>query len=188
VQILIIGLVLFLGIHLVPALPPLRDRLYGALGEKKYKGLFSAISALGLVLIVAGYARAPAAPRLFDPFPAAQAIAPAAMLASFVLLAAANMKTHLRRVLGHPMLIGIGIWAGVHLLANGEVRASLLFGAFLAYAAIDLVSAVSRHAVKSFTPLARQDAMAVGGGVVLALIVMGIHRLLFGVKAVPWGI
>jgi len=187
-EVLVLGLVLFLGIHLLPVLTGMRHALYMRLGEKGYKGLFSVISALGLVLIVVGYMRAPSEPRLFNPFPAAIHAAPLVMLVSFVLLAAANMRTHIRRRLQHPMLIGVGLWATVHLLANGEIKATLLFGAFLAYVVIDLVSAVQRHAVKDFTPVARQDAMAVGAAVVIALLVMAFHRHLFGVPAVHWGL
>lgn len=186
-ELLVFGLVLFFGIHLLPVLTGLRRTLFSRMGEKAYKGLFSLISAAGLVLIVVGYARAPAEPRLFDPVPAAILLAPLAMVASFVLLASANMRTHIRRTLRHPMLIGIGLWSGVHLLANGETRATVLFGAFLAYSLVDLASAVHRGAVKTFTPVARQDAMAVGAGVVLALLVMAFHRPLFGPMAVPWG-
>lgn len=187
-EVLVLGLVLFLGIHLLPVLTGVRKALVARLGEKGYKGMFSLVSALGLVLIVAGYARAPSEPRLFNPFPAAIMIAPLAMLVSFVLLAAANMRTHIRHSLKHPMLIGVGLWAGVHLLANGETRAVLLFGAFLAYVVIDLASVVQRRAVKAFAPVARQDAMAVGAGILLALLVMAFHRFLFGVKAVHWGL
>lgn len=187
-RLLVLGLLLFLGLHLVPAWPPLRARLAAALGENRYKALFSAGSALGLLLIVVGYAHAPAEPRLFAPLALAHALAPAAMLASFVLLAAANMKTHMRRWLRHPMLLGVGLWAMMHLLANGEARATLLFGAFLAYCALDLVSASVRGAVRSFTPQWRHDVIAVAAGVLLALAVMAAHRLLFGVAVVPWGI
>lgn len=186
-EILVAGLVVFLGIHLVPAMPGLRNALFRSLGEKKYKGLFSLVSAIGLVLIVVGYGRAPGEPRLFDPFPAAIRIAPFAIMVSFVLFAAANMRTYIRRAVRHPQLIGLGIWSAVHLLANGELRSTVLFGAFLAYAVVDLVSAIARHATKNFTPVARQDVMAIVGGVVLALIVMTFHRPLFGVLAVPWG-
>lgn len=186
--ILVAGLVLFLGIHLVPMLPALRARLFANVGEKPYKLAFSAVSALGLVLIVIGYARAPAQPRLFDPFPGAIALAPFFMVISFVLLAAAHMKTHIRRALKHPMLIGVGIWATVHLLANGEAKATLLFGAFLAFVVLDIISVTERNAVKQFTPVARQDAMAIGGGAALALLVMAFHRQLFGAAAVGWGV
>lgn len=187
-EVLVLGLILFLGIHLLPVLTGVRNALHARLGEKGYKGLFSVISALGLVLIVVGYARAPSEPRLFNPIPAAILAAPLVMIISFILLASANMRTHIRRSLKHPMLIGVGLWATVHLLANGEMKATILFGAFLAYVAIDLVSAMQRHAVKAFTPVARQDAMAVGGAIVLALLVMAFHRHLFGVPAVHWGL
>jgi uncharacterized membrane protein len=184
---LILGLILFLGIHLLPVLTGVRTTLFSRWGEKRYKGIFSVASALGLALIIIGYARAPSEPRLFAPYPAAVAIAPLAMIISFVLLAAANMRTHIRRTLRHPMLFGVGLWAAVHLLANGEVRATLLFGAFLAYVVVDLASAIQRGATKKFAPVVRQDVMAVAAGVGLALLVMAFHRPLFGVMAVPWG-
>ncbi|WP_286758102.1 NnrU family protein [Ralstonia sp. RL] len=184
---LILGLVLFFGIHLLPVATPFRNRLFDTLGEGKYKGMFSLLSAIGLALIVLGYARAPSQPQLFAPSATAIMLAPLAMVASFILLAAANMKTHIRRIVRHPMLIGVGLWAAVHLLANGEAKATILFGSFLAYAVIDLISAVARHAVKSFTPVARQDAIAVVAGTALALLVMTFHRTLFGAAAVSWG-
>ena len=186
-EILVLGLALFLGVHLVPVVTSLRQRVFTALGEKGYKGAFSLVAGLGLVLIVAGFAHAPAGPRLFDPLPAAIRLAPLAMVVSFVLLASANMRTHIRQKVRHPMLLGTGLWALVHLLANGELRTTLLFGAFLAWVAIDLVSAVRRHAVKQFQPAARQDLMAVLGGVGLAVLVMAFHRQIFGVAVVPWG-
>jgi uncharacterized membrane protein len=186
--ILVFGLVLFVGIHLVPMLPGMRRRLLERFGEKRYKGVFSLISALGLGLIVVGYAGAPAGPRLFNPVPAAVAMAPFAMAISFVLLAAANMKTHIRQAVRHPMLIGVGIWAMVHLLANGHAKATLLFGAFLAYAVIDIISANRRHAVKRFEPVAKHDVIAVVSGILLALLVMTFHRPLFGVRTVAWGV
>lgn len=187
-KLLILGLVLFLGIHLVPTLSALRNKLFATLGEKRYKGMFSVISAVGLALIVIGYAQAPSEPRLFNPYPAAIMIAPFAMVISFILLAAANMKTHIRRVIVHPMLIGVGIWATVHLLANGHAKATVLFGAFLVYAVLDLLSAVARDATKSFTPVARQDVIAVVAGTALALLGMAFHRKIFGVMAVGWGV
>jgi uncharacterized membrane protein len=185
--ILIIGLALFLGVHAVPIVPPLRAWLFARLGEKPYKGLFSVLSALGLALIIVGYGHAPAGPQLFAASPLAIRAAPFAMLISFVLLASANMPSRIRYALRHPMLLGVIIWSAVHLLANGSLRATWLFGAFLAWALIDLVSAISRHAVKSFQPSPRFDLIAVVAGIVLALLVMTFHRQLFGVAVVPWG-
>lgn len=186
--ILAIGLVLFLGIHVVPALPPLRAACVARLGENPYKGLFSIVSGIGLALIIVGYAYAPRGEQLFAPSTGAREAAPFAVTLALILLAAANLPSHLRRFLRHPMLLGIGIWAMVHLLANGHAKATILFGAFLAYAALDLGSVVARGAVKSFTPKLRYDVMAVGGGLVLALLVMWMHRILFGVAPVPWSL
>ena len=185
---LVIGLVLFLGIHMVPALPPMRAAFVAKLGEMRYKGAFSIVSGIGLVLIVLGYAYAPRGEQLFAPSIEARQAAPLAVMLAFVLLAAANMRSHLRHLLRHPMLLGIGIWALVHLLANGHAKATILFGAFLAYAALDLGSAVARGAVKNFAPQVKYDLMAAGGGVGLALLVMWMHRILFGVAPVAWSL
>lgn len=180
---LIAGLALFLGIHLVPVVPSLRGALVSRLGAGPFKGLFTLASLAGLVLIVVGYRAADPGPRLFAPVAAAIAVAPYAMVVAFILLAAANMRTHIRKTLRHPMLLGVLIWSGVHMCANGDTRGTLLFGAFFAWALIDLASAVSRNAVKSFEPAARQDVIAIVAGTVLALLVMTFHSTLFGVTA-----
>jgi uncharacterized membrane protein len=183
---LIVGLALFLGVHLVPTVPPLRDGLGSRLGANGYKGAFAVASLAGLVLIVVGYRAADPGPRLFAPLAAAIAVAPYAMVASFILFAAANMRTHIRKTLRHPMLLGVILWSAVHLCANGDTRGTVLFGAFLAWALLDLVSAVSRHAVKDFEPVARQDVIAIVAGTVLAILVMMLHRTLFGVAVVSF--
>jgi len=187
-RLLLAGLALFLGIHLVPAVPSLRAAAVARAGEKRYRGLFALVSAVGLVLIVVGYAVADDRARVFAPFPAARAIAPYAMSISFILFAAANMRGHLRRVIRHPMLLGLAIWATVHLLANGDRTGTVLFGAFLAYAAIDLISAVGRGAVKTFVPEPKHDVIAVVGGIAVAIAVMTLHRVLFGVAVTGFSI
>jgi uncharacterized membrane protein len=187
-RLLIAGLALFLGIHALPIIPSLRAALSARWGEQRYKGVFSALSALGLALIVIGYAVADDRTRVFAPFPAARTIAPFAMVASFILLAAANMRGNLRRLVKHPMLVGLLLWASVHLLANGDRASTALFGAFLAYAVVDLVSAIRRGAFKPFVPVPRHDLIAVAGGAAVALAVMTLHRILFGVPVVGFGV
>lgn len=186
-SVLAAGLVIFLGIHLVPAFPNLRTRLVARLGERRYKGLFSLASAAGLALIIAGYALAPSNERVFSPNAAAIVVAPVAITLAFILFAAANMRGYLRHALQHPMLIGLAVWSAVHLLANGDLRGTLLFGAFLAFATLDLASAISRQAVKPFVPSVKFDLMAIVGGLVAALAVMALHRMLFGVPVVAFG-
>lgn len=180
---LVAGLVLFLGIHLVPVFRALRLRLESRLGERAYRAVFSLVSAVGLVLIVAGWWTRPTPVQIFAPLPEARAAAPLLVSAAFVLLAAANMRTHIRAWLRHPMLIGVVLWSGVHLLVNGDVASTVLFGSFLGWALIDLVSVVQRRAVKIFVPAWSHDVMAVGGGLVLAWLTMRYHAQIFGVAA-----
>ncbi len=185
---LALGLVVFLGIHLLPTVPSARDALAAALGDRRYRGVFSLAALVGLGLIVGGYRGAEPGARLFAPLPAAVAAAPVAMTVAFILFAAANMRTHLRRVLRHPMLLGTLLWSGVHLAANGDARGTLLFGSFFAYAVVDLASAIRRRAVKAFEPDAKQDVIAVAAGAAVALVVMALHRVLFGPSVVPFGL
>jgi uncharacterized membrane protein len=185
---MIAGLVLFFGIHLVPTVPAVRARWVNHVGEERYRRSFALVSGLSLALIVIGYIIAPRGAQLFASSPTAKSIAPLAMLVSFVLLASANMKTNLRARLSHTMLIGIMIWSAVHLFANGDTKGTLLFGSFLSYAAVDLASAISRSAVKPFVPTHKYDIMAVVGGIVAAFAVMLLHRVIFGVPAVWWSL
>ncbi|MBM3650967.1 MAG: NnrU family protein, partial [Alphaproteobacteria bacterium] len=55
--ILILGLALFLGIHLLTTLRETRAAVIGRIGEGAYKGLYSLIAAIGLALIVWGFGR-----------------------------------------------------------------------------------------------------------------------------------
>lgn len=185
--VLVAGLIVFLGVHLVPALPGIRAGLAARWGERPYRGIFSLVSFAGLALIIAGYAKSGPGPRLFEPSAAAIAVAPYAVTLALILFAAANMRGHTRRVVKHPMLLGLAIWAGVHLAANGDLRGTILFASFLAYAAIDFVSVLRRGAVKAFDPVPRHDLIAVVAGIAVALALMALHRPLFGVAVVPWG-
>ena len=56
-QVLIAGLVLFLGMHMVTTARGTRAALVARFGEGAYKGLYSLVSAIGLVMIVWGFGR-----------------------------------------------------------------------------------------------------------------------------------
>lgn len=185
---LVAGLALFFVPHLLPVVPSVRTSLVSRAGDRAYRIAFSVVSAVGLLMIVFGYAYADKGTQLFAPEPAARAVAPYAMTLVFILLASSHAPSHLRAAVKHPMLIGVLIWSTVHLLANGDLRGTLLFGAFLAYAVIDLISVVQRGAVATFVPRARADVISVVAGCVVAVLVMTFHRVLFGVSAVPFGV
>ena len=181
---LVLGLVLFIGIHLVPTAPALRAQLAARLGAGPYRGLFALVSVAGLVLIVIGWPGTPERVQLFAPIPAARAAAPVIVAIAFVLFAAANMQTHIRSRLRHPMLIGLFLWSGVHLLASGSVAGTVLFGSFAVYALVAIASAESRGAVKTVAPVWKHDAIALVAGLLVAYLVMRFHAQFFGTAPV----
>jgi uncharacterized membrane protein len=181
---LIVGLTLFIGIHLMPIVTPLRERLVASLSPPRYRALFAAIAGLGLILVIVGYHLRPERVQLFSPSTGARTVAPLVVSIAFVLFAIANMPTHTRRVLRHPMLIGLMLWSGVHLLANGDLAGTVLFGSFFAYSVVALASAIGRGAVKAFAPAWKFDVMGLAGGLLGAYLVMHFHPLLFGTAPV----
>jgi uncharacterized membrane protein len=187
VTLLVAGLLLFFVPHGLSMAPARRATLVAKWGEKRYKGLYSMVSGIGLILIIAGYAVAQRGAQLFAPLPEARAIAPYAMTLVFILLAASHGPSHIRAAIRHPMLAGVLIWSIVHLLANGDARGTLLFASFALYAAVDLLSVTVRGTFVPFVARWRSDVIAIVAGTAVALLVMFLHRLLFGVRAVPFG-
>ncbi|MEP6943840.1 MAG: NnrU family protein [Betaproteobacteria bacterium] len=185
---LVTGLLVFFAPHFLPMARGRRASLLAQWGEGRYKGVFSAVSGVGLLLIIAGYAYAERGAQWFAPSPLARSIAPEAMTLVFILLASSHGTSHIRAWIKHPMLVAVLIWSVLHLLANGDARGTILFGSFAAYALIDLVSAVSRGAFVAFAPRWKSDAIAVVAGAVVALLVMLLHRILFGVGVVSFGV
>ena len=182
---LIAGLALFIAVHSIPSFVPLRAALVARLGPAPYRGVFSLVALAGLVMVVWGFSRAP-----FEPVYTApnwgRDVAAFAVPIALVLFAAANMPTHIRAMLRHPMLLGLLLWALAHLLANGELRSVVLFGSFAGYAVLDLVSAVVRgkRPPANQAPRLTMDAAAIVGGLVAAGLLTYFHAALFGVPAV----
>ena len=178
---LVAGLALFVLLHLIPSAASLRAALVERLGEKPYRGVFGAIALLSLGLIVWGFSRAPIELVYVPPAwgrHAAMAVVPIAL----VLFAAANMPTHIRALVRHPMLLGLLLWALVHLCANGESRSVVLFGGFALFALVEVVSAVARGKSPPTDPPPRftMDVAAVVGGLLVAGLLMRFHGALFG--------
>lgn len=176
---LVLGLIVFFAPHVVPAVRGLRQALVTHIGEPLFRGLVSLTSLGGLALIVFGMKRAVRVP-LWTPPPFGHSIAVGLMPLAFILVVAAYFPCNLKRAARHPMLLGIGLWAGLHLLANGDLAGLILFGSFFAYAAFDF-------AVHWRDPLAtakvyshRRDLAAMLLGIVLYATVLSLHPLLFG--------
>lgn len=146
--VLVVGLLLFLGPHSLRLYADdWRSRRIASMGEGRWKGLFSLVSIVGLALIVWGYglARASQGAPLWAPPVWTRHLASPLTLVSFVLIAAAYVpRSRMRALVGHPMLLGVALWALAHLLANGGVADLVLFGAFLVWAAVDFVASRRR--------------------------------------------
>lgn len=186
--VLILGLIVFLGVHSLRIVAePWRQRTIARIGANAWKGAYSLVSIAGFVLLVWGYGEArQQSAILYDPPVFSRHIAALLMLLSFVLLAAAKLPhNHFKAKLGHPMVIGVKVWAFAHLLANGRVADVLLFGAFLAWAVVDFIAARRRDRAAGTVYPAGDDlrtVLTVVAGVMLwAVFVAGLHLWLIGV-------
>jgi uncharacterized membrane protein len=182
--IMILGLVIFLGIHLLPTRVVLRDSLQAKLGPLPYRGLFSIIALAGLYLIVVGKADA-AFIAVWTPPPFFRHITMLLVLLAFIALVATYVPSNIKRILKHPMLVAVKLWALGHLLANGDVASIILFGSFLAYAVVDRISVKKRGQNPEIAkkPI-YMDALVIVVGVVLYGVIAMNHMSLFGVPVI----
>ena len=186
---LIIGIIVFLGIHTLPTIPGLRDRLIGRFGENGYKAFFSLLSIAGFVLLVWGFARAPVI-QVWTPPDWTRWVAIVLMLPAFIFLVAAYVPGEIKAKLKHPFLVAIKTWALAHLIANGDLASIVLFGSFLAYAVYDRITLKRRQPTSLIgvpgTGGPRNDVIAIVLGVVLyVLFLVWLHPLLIGTAPLP---
>jgi uncharacterized membrane protein len=139
---LILGLIVFIGAHAFTMARGARAQAIARLGEGPYKGLYSLVSLIGLVLIVWGYGdyRAGGYVQVWNPPVWTRHLAIPLVWVSFVAFAAAYLPGRIKRTLKHPMLAGLKVWAFAHLLANGDLGSIVLFGSFLAWAVYDRIT------------------------------------------------
>jgi uncharacterized membrane protein len=189
---LVVGLVLFLGVHSVSIVAPgWRDGMVERLGEGPWKGLYSLVSLVGFGLLVYGYGAARTAPVLvWAPPTGLRHLALLLMVPVFPLLFAAYLPGRIKTATKHPMLLATKLWALSHLLANGMLADLLLFGGFLAWAAVDRVSLKRRgqRPIATAPEGKFNDAIAVVGGLVAYVVtVLWSHEWAIGVAPVSMG-
>lgn len=172
-DLLLIGLAIFFLPHFFTMLRAPRTALAQRLGEGGYKGAYSLVSAIGLALAIWGFARYRSgefAP-LYAPLGFARHVGPLMILVAFILIAGANMPAgYIKSAVRHPFLAGIALWALAHLAMNGDLGGAILFGAFLAYVAIDAAALIGRAAPARVAPDWRYDVRAIVGGVAAFLV------------------
>lgn len=138
---LVLGLILFLGIHSISIVAPRwRDATAARMGNA-WRGLYSLISIAGFILIIWGYGLARRQPvALYSPADSMRYVTAVLMLPVFPLLLAAYVPGRIQAAVGHPMLLAVMFWAIAHLLGSGTCANVLLFGGFLAWALADRIS------------------------------------------------
>lgn len=190
--ILLLGLVVFLGVHSTRIVAEgWRTRAVGVRGGKAYKGLYSLVSIVGFALVVWGYGLARQEPvQLWTPPRAMNHLAALLMLLSFILLAATYVpRNAIKAKLHHPMVLGVKAWALGHLLANGTLADVVLFGAFLAWSVFAFRAARQRDRaghVQYAAATARGTVAALAIGAVAYLVfALWLHGALIGVR--PFG-
>ena len=187
--ILILGLILFLGVHSTRIVADgWRTATIARVGEKPWKAVYALLSIAGFVLIVWGYGLARQQPVLLWPQPpvAMRHVAALLTLIAFVLVVAAYVPgNQIKAKVHHPMAVGVKVWAFAHLLANGRLAAVLFFGGFLGLALLDIVVSTARGDVPSYVPKPSHDVIAVVAGVLLyAFFLLVFHPLMLNVPVV----
>jgi len=166
----VIGILIFFGVHFVPS-TPLKSQLVSNLGEMRFKGIFSLVSALGLGLLIYGFGQTEFQP-LFDPFSWGRNVAIFTMPIVVILTCAAQMPNNMKRFIRHPMLASVILWGLSHLVANGDLASTVLFGSFVLFSVTNILLVNARGAYVAPAPVSMfwdLGAVVLGLGIYVAL-------------------
>jgi uncharacterized membrane protein len=185
----IIGLVVFLGAHAFVTMREHRAVLVAKIGDGPYRGLFSLVSIVGLVILAYGFAsyRAAGIIVVWNPPAWTHHIVEALMWPASIMVTAAYIPGNIKRVLKHPMLAGVKTWAFAHLCANGDLGGIILFGSVLAWAIYDRIT-LKHRSDPGAPPIAvgggRNDIIAIVVGTIVYLALgFAFHPIVIGVPA-----
>jgi uncharacterized membrane protein len=188
--VMILGLILFLGVHTLTTRRKLRAQVIAATGEGSYKIGYTLLSVAGLALVTWGFSRYRATGWIdvWNPPIALKHITVALMLPAVILVVASYIRGRIYATLKHPMLTGVKLWAAAHLLANGDLGSIILFGSFLAWAVYDRISLKHRpDAGAPPIPVGGpgNDLIAIAVGIVAYLaLAFAFHPVAIGVPVV----
>jgi uncharacterized membrane protein len=185
----ILGLVVFLCAHVFVTMRDHRAAVVARIGEWPYRGLFSLVSIIGIVLIGYGFAAYRAAGPIAVWYPPGwtRHIVVALMWPASIMIAAAYIPGNIKRVLKHPMLVAVKTWAFAHLCANGDLGSIVLFGWVLAWAVYDRIT-LKRRKDAGAPPIpiggTKNDIIAIVVGTIIYLALGFVfHPVVIGVPA-----
>lgn len=186
---MITGLVLFIGPHSIRIFAnDWRTRQINERGEYLWKGIYSALSIIGFILIVNGYSETRIDPLVvWLPPQWLKNTMAILLLPTFILIIAAYIPgTKIKAWSGHPMAASIKLWGLAHLLANGNLADIVLFGSFMTWAIFDYRASRQRDKKAGvrypFTGISRDITALVLGIILWIAFVFYLHEWLIGVK------
>ena len=189
---LILGLVVFLGVHSVRIVADgWRESTRLQLGENRYRGIYSLLSIAGFVLLVWGFGLARENPvLLWNPPVGLRHGASLLTLLAFIFLTAAYVpRNAIKARVHHPMVMGVKSWALAHLMSTGGLAQCVLFGAFLVWGVLLYITSRRRDRALGTTypaGTAMGTALTIGIGVLAwALFAFKLHGILIGIR--PFG-
>ncbi len=181
------GVLLWALTHLsISVTPGVRESLITGMGENLYKGLFSLVLVGAIVLMVMGWKDS--SPVLLYALPAGvKLVTMALMWVALILFICARAPNDFKRILRHPQLTAVIVWAFAHLLSNGDSRSLFLFGGLGLWAILEIIFINRREGVwqKSEPVGVVRNLITVVIGTVLFLVVAYAHPWLAGIAIVP---
>ena len=222
---LVLSALFFVAIHLGVAGTRLRDGVVGLIGARGYSIAFSVASLAGLWWLVGAYKAAPYV-ETWGPLEWWKPVAIALMVPAFLLAVVGVMTPNptavaqerlvgepprgIVRITRHPFLTGVGLWAAIHLVGNGDAASAVLFGTFavVCFAGTVSIDAKRRRLLgaERWAPFARQTSIVpfaalaqgrttldwrqllgwqLGVAVVLYALMLGGHSHIIGVSPFP---
>ncbi len=181
--VLIAGLIILLGVH-TTRLIGIRALTVRVIGEPLWAVFYSVLSAIGLALVIYGHMLAHPSETIWSPPAWTRTVALVAVPLSIVLLIAAYVPSHIRAFTRHPMTLGVFLWSGSHLLANGEIASVILFGAFCVWSAVLLIEAYARGGHFAHAGSWGGDAAVILIGLTASALLAFFHMQLFGVAII----
>lgn len=188
--VLVLGIVLFLGLHLIRVVAPgFRQAMVDRMGASAWRGVYSVLSILTLILLIYGFGIARTETTvLYTPPQGMVHLTLLLMLIALICLAASLLPAgYIATKTKHPMVLSVKIWALAHLLVNGDSASVLLFAAFLAWGVVLRISLKRREragelVLRPFVS-GRYDLYAVIlGAVAWALLLFKLHEWIIGVS------
>ena len=166
---LIVGIALWYTGHLWKRVAPgLRD----SLGDKKGPAISASLIFAGLIAMIIGVRGADFVP-LYTPLPGMGHLVNLLMLVSIFLFGAGEASGVAKTKIRHPMLTGMVIWAGSHLLVNGDLVTVVLFASLAVWALLEMV--VVNRATGPWTPPERGP---ISKDVKLVVVAAGLYAII----------